>query len=160
MLYGGYPSAPLTTRSSARSISSNPSRNGLDNEGTRDIFLQSPLEATLNFRALAAPQGDRLVDCRPVNSQYGHDLGGVQAPVKLACILIKCRFRASPECGQRSIRSRPSALNRCSFSRGATALIRSPIAGAVAPGIRTITSPGGNSPGLAATPCTSGWRVP
>ena len=29
------------------------------------------------------------------------------------------------------------------------------MAGAIAPGIRTITSPGGNSPGLAATPCTS-----
>ena len=52
----------------------------------------------------------------------------------------------------RSIRWRPSALNKCSFSRGAIALIRSPIAGATAPGIRTITSPGGNSPGLAATP--------
>ena len=52
----------------------------------------------------------------------------------------------------RSIRFRPSALNRCSFSRGATALIRSPMAGATAPGIRTITSPGGKSPGLAATP--------
>ena len=29
------------------------------------------------------------------------------------------------------------------------------MAGPTAPGIRTITSPGGSSPGLAATPCTS-----
>src|ERR1700739_4888818 len=35
ILYGGYPSAPLTTRSSTRSISSNPRRNGLDSVGTR-----------------------------------------------------------------------------------------------------------------------------
>ena len=61
-------------------------------------------------------------------------------------------LRAPRNDGQRSIRFRPSALNRCRFSRGATALIRSPMAGATAPGIRTITSPGGSSPGLAATP--------
>src|SRR6266567_7784470 len=74
------PSAPLTTRSSARSISSNPSRNGLDNEGTRDIFLQSPLEATLKFQGPCGAPGNRLADCPPVNSQYGHDSTGVQAP--------------------------------------------------------------------------------
>ena len=42
----------------------------------------------------------------------------------------------------------------------ATALIRSPMAGPTAPGIRTITSPGGSSPGVAATPCTSCCLVP
>ena len=35
---------------------------------------------------------------------------------------------------QRSIRLRPSALNRCSFSRGAMARIRSPMAGAIGAG--------------------------
>src|ERR1700730_3746574 len=79
MLYGGYPSAPLTTRSSARSISSNPRRNGLDNEGTRDIFLQSPLEATLKFRALAAPHGERTAGLSSGRHHYGHDFGDVQA---------------------------------------------------------------------------------
>src|SRR5262245_29830282 len=38
ILYGGYPSAALATRSSARSISSKPSRNGLDNDGTRAMI--------------------------------------------------------------------------------------------------------------------------
>ena len=57
----------------------------------------------------------------------------------------------SVESAYRSIRLRPSALNRCSFSRGATARMRWPMAGALVPGIRTITSPGGSSPGLALT---------
>src|SRR5258708_37513474 len=41
ILYGGYPSAALATRSSARSISSKPSRNGLDNDGTRAMISKS-----------------------------------------------------------------------------------------------------------------------
>ncbi len=41
----GYPSAALVTRSSTRSISSNPKRKGLDNEGIRDI--SKPFQATL-----------------------------------------------------------------------------------------------------------------
>src|SRR5258708_14129947 len=48
-------------------------------------------------------------------------------------------------------RLRPSALNRCSFSRGAAALIRSPIEGPLWPGMRTRISPVGNSPGLGLT---------
>src|SRR6185312_9546404 len=42
--------------------------------------LQSPLEATLAFRALAAPLVDRLAIYPPVIRQYGHDPKGVQAP--------------------------------------------------------------------------------
>src|SRR5215471_3145081 len=41
ILYGGYPSAAFATRSSARSISSKPSRNGLDNDGTRAMISKS-----------------------------------------------------------------------------------------------------------------------
>src|ERR1700730_16294018 len=53
ILYGGQPSAALDTRSSARSISSNPSRNGLDKDGTRDM-VSKPSQATLTG-ALSAP---------------------------------------------------------------------------------------------------------
>src|SRR5258708_15964727 len=41
ILYGGYPSAAFATRASARSISSKPSRNGLDNDGTRAMISKS-----------------------------------------------------------------------------------------------------------------------
>src|ERR1700744_1023104 len=78
MLEGGEPSAPLTTRSSTRSISSNPSRNGLDNEGTRDISKPSRSDFEGPLRR---PIFGRPADCHPVNKQYGYDLVVVQAPV-------------------------------------------------------------------------------
>ena len=62
--------------------------------------------------------------------------------------------------GQASIRVRPSPLKRCSFARTAATRILAPMAGASVPGTRTMTSPGGSSPGVAATRCSSWARVP
>jgi len=61
---------------------------------------------------------------------------------------------------QASMRFRPSSLNRCSLARTAATRIFAPIAGASVPGMRTMTSPGGNSPGVAAMRCSSGAREP
>src|SRR3982074_1957387 len=68
MLEGGGPSAPLTTRSSARSISSNPNRNGLDNEGTRDITKSSRSDFEGPLRR---PIFGRPTACRPVTANMG-----------------------------------------------------------------------------------------
>src|SRR5262249_8091463 len=55
VVQGGEPYARLATRSSARSIWSKPIRNGLDSDGTRDIFKALALS---DFDgALVAPRG-------------------------------------------------------------------------------------------------------
>src|SRR5690606_18594060 len=71
MLYGGYPSdVALATRSSARSISSKPSRKGDDRDGTRDIA--KPSQA---LRSLGPAWGgvldekDMALPHRPVKSK-------------------------------------------------------------------------------------------
>src|SRR4029077_18464857 len=91
-------SAAFDTRSRARSILSNPSRKGLDRDGTRDM-VSKPSEATLTGPFRHPSKAVRIRELRPASPNmggagYGFKNGKRRSAVYKPVLLTRCHARS------------------------------------------------------------------